>query len=653
MKPKNIFVVALLWCAASALFAADSSPEPTPLITRSANQWIAVLKSDAGRKEKADACRELAVIGNRKAVPVLAALLADPKLSHMARYALETMPGPAVDRALRKELKWAKGRRLVGIIGSIGVRKDTKAVKPLSSLLLDGDTEVAHAAARALGNIGTAKSARAIEDVLPKIAPTNRLAFCEGLFRCAEAFKAKGKPEDALALYDRLRGLIFIPDQVRAGALRGSIITQGKSGLSLLWEALVSSDRILFNAAIRASLEMPGTEVTCVLTAILPKLQSENQIVVMQTLGARGDATAVPALSVQAKSGVKAKRLAAIRALAAIGDAVSVTTLVELIGDSENEIAQAAVDGLAGIPGGKADAAALDLLKSPNASQRITGIELVGRRRMVAAVPELLNAASDPDAKVRASALQRLGKLGTPAEVPTLIKLLLRSTDEPDLDGLAGALSSICTGAGSPAPATGQIIAALPEAKPKQKAALLGVLSAVGGANALAAVRSALKEANPTVREAAVRALADWPDAATAPDLLQIVRAAKNRNERDDAFRGYVRLARESEPNAAPKLKMLTEVSKLANSPAEKKLVLAGLGDVLTVESLQLVTPYLSDAEVANEAGAVAVKISEELDGKNSAEIETALNLVLKSAKSSQVLDQARKRMNELKLPVQ
>ena len=37
-------------------------------------QLIAVLKSDAPQKDKADACRELAHLGTRNAVPVLAAI---------------------------------------------------------------------------------------------------------------------------------------------------------------------------------------------------------------------------------------------------------------------------------------------------------------------------------------------------------------------------------------------------------------------------------------------------------------------------------------------------------------------------------------------------------------------------------------------------
>ena len=109
---------------------------------------IAVLKSDAPRKAKADACRELARVGTREAVAPLAALLCNDELSHMARYGLEPIPDPAVDTALRDTLEKVKGRLLVGVIGSIGVRRDPKAVAPLAKRLDDPDPEVVQAAAR-------------------------------------------------------------------------------------------------------------------------------------------------------------------------------------------------------------------------------------------------------------------------------------------------------------------------------------------------------------------------------------------------------------------------------------------------------------------------------------------------------------------------
>jgi HEAT repeat protein len=653
MKTKSIFLIAGLLCAVAGAPAADSTPAPTPLVTQSADKLIQVLQADASRKEKADACRELAVVGDSKAVPVLVGLLANEELSHMARYALETIPGESVNQALRDELTKLQGRPLIGVIGSLGVRRDPEAVKPLSALLLDSDPQVAQAAARALGSIGTAGAVRAIETAFDKTAPANRLAFYEGLFRCAEALAAKGKTSDAIALYDRLRKQTEVPNQVRAGAFRGSIVVRGKKGLGLLKESLGSGDSILVDAAVRASLEMPGPEVTEILAAQLPSLWPESKIVVIRALGSRGDLKALPALYTQSKQGPTGIRVAAIRAISAIGHPLSVKILVELVEEPEREISQAAQDGLAGIPVREADAAALDFLKSPKADRRLVGIDLVGRRRMVVALPVLLTAATDADPKVRSSALQRVGKLGASAEVPALIKVLLRSTEAQDIDGSAAALTGICIRAGTPASATAQIASALTTATPAQKAALLGVLGALGGDKALAAVRAALADPNPEVHGAAVQALTAWPDLTAAPDLLQIVRSTTNSAERDPAFNGYVKLVRESGATADEKLKLLTQAMTLAGSSPEKILVLAGLGDIPSGASLRLVTPYLSDPAVVEEAGAVAVRIAEKLDPRFSAEIGVALNQVLKAAKSPQVLDPARKRMEQLKLPIE
>jgi hypothetical protein len=180
---------------------------------------IAVLQSDAPRKEKADACRLLARVGTRQAVAPLAALLTDEKLAHMARYALEPIPDPAVDVALRDALGKVHGRLQVGVIGSLGVRQDTEAVGPLSALLKDGDPEVAQAAARALGTIGNAASAEALESAWEVTPLAKKIPIAEGLFRCVDRLSTHGERERALAICDRLIAEPT-PPQVREGAMR-------------------------------------------------------------------------------------------------------------------------------------------------------------------------------------------------------------------------------------------------------------------------------------------------------------------------------------------------------------------------------------------------------------------------------------------------
>jgi len=195
----------------------------------SESQLIAVLKSDAPQKEKADACRELAVIGTEEAVPALAALLADETLSHMARYGLEPIPDPAVDDALRDALGQVKGRSLVGVIASLGVRRDPKAVGPLARMLHHSDADVAGAAARALGRIATPDAIKVLKEALAKVPAKLRPAVADGCLSCAEALLARDERNQAAALYE-LVGQADLPKHFRVGAAHGALLARQPAG---------------------------------------------------------------------------------------------------------------------------------------------------------------------------------------------------------------------------------------------------------------------------------------------------------------------------------------------------------------------------------------------------------------------------------------
>jgi HEAT repeat protein len=212
-----------------ALLPAGAEPSPGQTIPRAtkeqADKLIAVLKSDAEHKEKADACRGLAVIGAKDAVPALADLLGDAKLSHMARYGLEPIPDPTVDDVLRDALRQLKGRPLVGVIGSIGVRRDAKAVRPLAKMLQHSDADVVRAAARAMGRIASPDAVNALTEALAAAPAVVRPAVADGCLSCAEALLARGKRSEAAALYQKV-GKADLPKHFRAAAAHGAILAR-------------------------------------------------------------------------------------------------------------------------------------------------------------------------------------------------------------------------------------------------------------------------------------------------------------------------------------------------------------------------------------------------------------------------------------------
>ena len=134
------------------------------IMARKPAELVEILKNpSASTFEKAKACQRLAAVGTKDAVPALAALLSDEKLNCYARCGLEGIADPAVDEALRDAATKLHGSQLVGVIGSIGQRKDAQAVGLLKGLLGNADAAVASAAAGALGRIGTTEAAGVLQ----------------------------------------------------------------------------------------------------------------------------------------------------------------------------------------------------------------------------------------------------------------------------------------------------------------------------------------------------------------------------------------------------------------------------------------------------------------------------------------------------------
>jgi HEAT repeat protein len=188
---------------------------------------VAVLQTDVSRDAKDFVCRKLQVIGTAAAVPVLAELLADKDLSHMARYALERIPAAEAAQAMREALPRIDNALKVGVMGSVGVRQDVASVPALVALLADTDGTVARSAALALGAIAAPEAAGALRAAKPESTEL-KIAVTDACLACAEGLLAAGKKGEAMAVYKGFIGEDQ-PKHVRLAATRGMLACAGKS----------------------------------------------------------------------------------------------------------------------------------------------------------------------------------------------------------------------------------------------------------------------------------------------------------------------------------------------------------------------------------------------------------------------------------------
>jgi HEAT repeat protein len=576
---------------------------------------IQVLQSDAPPGQKALTCKKLAIYGSEKSVPALAPLLADERFASWARIALEAIPGSAADVALRKAAGELHGRLLVGVINSIGVRRDPKAASLLARKLTDSDAEVASAAAVSVGEIGGPQSAKALKRALAKAPETVRPAIAEGCVRCAEHFLAEAKNADAVKLYDAVR-LAALPKERVLEGLRGAILARGSAGIPLLLTQLHSNDRDCFNIGLRVARELPGPKVTAAVAGEFSDATPERQPLLLLALADRGDTDAMAVVTVAAQHGDKRVRLVAIEALDRAGDPAALSVLLKDANDQDPEISQPSLAALIRMAGNDVDSELLRRLPNSSGRTRATLITLAGRRGIEKALPLIVPSVGDADAEIRDAAIQALTALGGKDEVGELALALQNSNIpaerahiETVLVTLSGRIGSKCVPS---------LLSLLQSAEPEDRKAALHALAAAGGSDALAAVAAATEDKDPSLQDEAVRTLSTWPNAwpedeAVAEPLLHTAKTDTNSGHDILALRGYLQfLLGDEKLKEDDKLAKMQEIMPLLQRPEEKITAIAVLQGIPTPAALELLSALASEPAVADDACAALVQAATE-----------------------------------------
>jgi HEAT repeat protein len=571
---------------------------------------IRILQSNAAPDEKGIACKKLTVYGSDEAVPALAPLLADEQLASWARIALEAMPGPAADKALRKAAGKLQGRLLVGVINSIGVRQDAGAVGVLSGKLKDRDAEVASAAAVSLGKIGGSKAARALNRALAKAPEPVRPAVAEGCVRCAEKFLAESKNKDAIKLYDAVRNATLPKERVLEG-LRGAILARGSAGIPLLLAQLQSDNRDYFNIGLRVARELPGTDVTEAVAGAFRNATPQRQPLLLAALGDRGDATARMVVTDAARNGEKKVRLVAIDVLDRAGDSSALPVLLEDAANEDADISQASLDALTRLAGNDVDAALLARLPESSGRMRRGLITLAARRGIEKALPMIAQSVGDADGDVRSAAIQALTVVGGENEIAELVAALEKSQNASERSHIENVLVTLSGKVGTKC--VPSLLSLAHSSEPENRKAALHALVVAGGSDALAAIAAATEDQDTSVQEEAVRTLCKWPnawpdDAAVAGPLLHIAKTDANSSHAILALRGYLQfLLGDEKLKEDEKLAKIQEVMPLLQRPEEKITAMAVLQEIPDPAALESLSAFAAEPAIADDACAALV----------------------------------------------
>ena len=574
------------------------------------------------------ACRQLGMIGSKTALPTLAGLLKSDETAGIACLALTTYPPGKADKILRNALKSATGTARLQIITTLGDRRDAKAVKPLAQLARDADLSVAKAAVASLGKIGDKAAWKAIASLPQDGNPALSAAVTEATLRRAEVLAGSRKPQAALPLYETLLAPSQ-PDYVRRGALDALLRLDEAHAQQRILQVITSPDAVLKPVAIANVQNLSSRNASEVFAAELPKLEPQEQVWLIDSLAGRGDPAACAAIANRLASPHAAVRQAAIEALGRMGDTWSVTPLASALaraGDVEEQRAiETALIALRG--GGPTDHAIVAALKKSKGVARAGLITALARRQGPAANPLLLEEAGESDPVVAKAALRALSKTAGQKELTPLLERLTATRDAGVRSEAESAAAQAIARTKDKAHCSAVVCGALGWAQSvESRCALLELLPACGDAAALAALQDAASDSDNRIREAGVRALADWPDLSAWNALAEIYRQPGRELLRGLALRGLVRLA--GEANAHPDAKLVERYRLLlagARSDADLRLILGALGGAAQPGALELAVPLLDKPGVRAEAEVAVKKIAEAIKAQDPQAAQAAL----------------------------
>ena len=180
-------------------------------------------------------------------------------------------------------------------------------------------------------------------------------------------------------------------------------------------------------------------------------------------------------------------------------------------------------------------------------------------------------------------------------------------------------------------------------------------LASIGGADALAAVKTATSDQDEAVQDEAVGLLCSWPntwpeDAGVAEPLLALAQSGKKLSHQIQGARGYLHYVQEDKKlTPTEKLAKVNALLPLLKRPEEKRLAIAVVSAFPTGGALELLMTFADDPALAEEACLAIVKIAAGADLKDAAKAlrQKALQTVLDKSKNDSTRSKAQEALNK------
>lgn len=618
---------------------ANKAPETEKAM---AEKLAGYLTDDCSLACRQFACMQLRLVGGAAQVPALEALLNRPEECENGRLALEVIPGDESLGALREALANSQGTTQIGFINSLAKRVDEKSLPAIVELTKSDDTKVKSAAVYALGKF----AAKGLDALTAENLPVTDQIAGQAALNVAEELAAAGNIDAAKGIYAKY-AVESAQRGCRMAALLGLLKTAGDNKNTLVIEWFTGNDPIKVKLAAARLNELSADEFAKI-TAANESLSETAKIAFLEMSAEKEGAEALERLIAELKSSDPVARATAVRLIARLGAVDAVPALIELLGSNDPAVVAAAGESIQQFPADMVGPLLIAAMKK-NDSGASEAINLLAAMKYYNAIDPMIELAKSSDPKVHDNAIEGLSKLADPddTDLTRLLKLYEHAAKQGYRDKVERAIVIVCKKGEN---AAEKVVAVIDKVDGKisdeSNILLLPLLGKLGGEFAHNQIRACMKDTNPKVAAAALRAFCNWPDATYADELWTLASTGSDAAARQMALRAYIRVVSlKSNRPAAETLTMLKNAFNEAKAAEDKQLVITRAAEIRDMATVTWLAGFLDDAALNQAACASLAKMAHHraLREPNKAAFAPILEKVEKTANDKSVQEAAKK----------
>ncbi|MFH0989995.1 MAG: family 16 glycoside hydrolase [bacterium] len=611
-----------------ATFVATQGIESDRLLFVSAID--SVLKSTLPVQHASFLIARLQVAGGEESIGTMSRYLANDDVCEPAVQAMVSIKKGAA-LPIVNALQGANKHRRITLMKGLGELRAREAVEPLLKEAASTDDDIRLAALFALASIGDPRA----EDVLLKasesIKPTEKFESTWFLLTYAKRQADAGNKTKALSLCNELltHRSTFAENHYRAAAL--DLLTQikGENAIENLIKAMSDSSKQFRVTALRLAEKFPGEASTNRWIAVAQQSQPIVKGEIIDMLGNRIEKSAYSMIlnALQDNNGVV--RESAIEAFFRLKGAESIGSILTVLQRSKDTSDIKAVKRvLDQVPSAQALPPVLEALPRLTPPAAVMMLDLLGKYGSLVPVNPVMTLSKSESPQVRIAAMKALGTIAQEGDQGKLIAIMLGAKEESERSAAQKSLVTVCSRIEDAELRSAKVLEAFKTGTQDDKITLLRTLGRMGGSKAMAVAAEELRSKNSEMRDAAVRALADWPSIDAYENLLGVAKSKEKLNLRVLALRGCVRVVENAPINPPMAVQYHEQTLAAAERIEEKRLVLGALGHLRHREALRLVIPFIGDDSLGLDAAMAAGKIStgksEKKDELGSSEVARA-----------------------------